>query len=391
MKIGKWARLSLVALPLLSGCKGFWDVPSGSGGSGGSGTASGVFYVLNQKTAELAGFTFAANATTLTAVSNSPYTLGAKPFAVAISPAGGFLYLSTPVGIYVYGIANTGALTILNSGQPISSDFAFTMQVDPSGSWLIEAVSGLPEVNAIPLDSTTGLLLTGASEQSVALPSGATAIQQLTITPSGSANPYVFVAMGSTGIAAVPFTATNNNPFGGVTTIKPISNTGGDTTIAVDVSRPLLYVGETVAVSGTQPGGLRVFTIAANSKFTEISGSPYATAGIGPSAILPTTNYVYVANKAVSGSTSGNITGLAITLTGTVYSLTTVSTISAGVSTAGLAEDSTGTYLLAVNASGSPDLSAFTFDATTAGKLDAYATASTGSDPVQAVAIAAVP
>ena len=391
MKIGKWARLSLAALPLLSGCKGFWDVPSGSGGSGGGGAASGVFYVLNQKTAELAGFTFAANATTLTAVSNSPYTLGAKPFAVAISPAGGFLYLSTPVGIYVYSVASTGALTILNGGQPISSDFAFTMQVDPSGSWLIEAVSGLPEVNAIPLDSTTGLLPTGASEQSVGLPSGATAIQQLTITPSGSTNPYVFVAMGSTGIAAVPFTATNNNPFGAVTTIKPISTTGGDTTIAVDVSRPLLYVGETVAVSGTQPGGLRVFTIAANSKFTEISGSPYATAGIGPSAILPTTNYVYVANKAVSGSTSGNITGFAITLTGTVYSLTTVSTISAGVSTAGLAEDSTGTYLLAVNASGSPDLSAFTFDTTTAGKLDAYATASTGSDPVQAVAIAAVP
>jgi hypothetical protein len=391
MKIGKWARLSLAALPLLSGCKGFWDVASGSGGSGGGGTASGVFYVLNQKTAELAGFTFAANATTLSAVSNSPYTLGAKPFAVAISPTGGFLYLSTPVGIYAYSIASGGALTILNGGQPISSDFAFTMQVDPSGSWLIEGVSGLPAVNAIPLDSTTGLLLTGASEQSVALPSGATAIQQLTITPSGSKNPYVFVAMGSTGIAAVSFTATNNNPFGTVTTIKPISTTGGDTTIAVDVSRSLLYVGETVAVSGTQPGGLRVFTIDANSTFTEISGSPYATGGIGPSAILPTTNYVYVANKAVSGSTSGNITGFAVTLTGTVYSLTSVSTIAAGVSTAGLAEDSTGTYLLAVNASGTPDLSAFTFDTKTAGKLVAYATASTGSDPVQPVAITAVP
>jgi hypothetical protein len=139
MKIGKWARLALAALPLLSGCKGFWDIASGSGsgGSGGGGTASGVFYVLNQKTAQLAGFTFAASSTSLTAVSNSPYTLGAKPFAAAISPTGGFLYLSTPVGIYAYGIASGGALTILNSGQPISSDFAFTMQVDPSGSWLI--------------------------------------------------------------------------------------------------------------------------------------------------------------------------------------------------------------------------------------------------------------
>ncbi len=390
MKIGKWAWLFLAALPLFSGCKGFWDAPSGSG-SGGNGTASGVFYVLNQKTAQLAGFSFAQGSTSLTAVSNSPYTLAAQPYAVAISPNGGFLYLSTPVGIYAYSIGTGGALTILNDGQPISSDFAFTMQVDPTGSWLVEAVSGLPAVNAIPLDATTGLLLSGGSEESVTLPSGATAIQQLTLTPSGSANIYVFVAMGSTGIAGIPFTASNNDPFGSVTTIKPKSTTGGDTTIAVDLSRSLLYVGETVAVSGTQTGGLRVFTIGANSTFTEVSGSPYATAGVGPSAILPTTNYVYVANKAVSGSSSGNITGFAITLTGTVYSLTTVSTISAGVATVGLAEDSTGTYLLAVNASGSPDLSAFTFDTTTAGKLDSYATASTGSDPVQAVAIAAVP
>src|SRR5215469_12949092 len=97
MKIGKWARLFLAALPLLTGCSGFWDVPSGSGGGGGGGTASGVFYVLNQKTTQLAGFTFAAGATSLTAVSNSPYTLGARPYAVAISPTGSFLYLSTPV------------------------------------------------------------------------------------------------------------------------------------------------------------------------------------------------------------------------------------------------------------------------------------------------------
>jgi hypothetical protein len=78
-------------------------------------------------------------------------------------------------------------------------------------------------------------------------------------------------------------------------------------------------------------------------------------------------------------------------LSATVSSLTSVSAIAAGVSTAGLAEDSTGTYLLAVNASGTPDLSAYTFDTKTPGKLDAYATASTGSDPVQPVAIAAAP
>ncbi len=98
-----------------------------------------------------------------------------------------------------------------------------------------------------------------------------------------------------------------------------------------------------------------------------------------------------MANKAVSGSTTGNITGFAITTTGTVFSLTTVSKIGTGTGPIGLAEDSTGTYVLAVNVSGSPALNAYTFDTTTAGKLDAYATAATGTDPVQAIAVAAVP
>jgi hypothetical protein len=198
--------------------------------------------------------------------------------------------------------------------------------------------------------------------------------------------------MGTAGLAVVPFTSTQTNPFGSVTTVAPLHTLGGDTTVAVDSTRPLLYMGETNAVTtGSQPGGLRVFTIGASPALTEITGSPYTTAGVGPSAILPTTNYVYVANRSVSGSNNGNITGFAITTTGTVYSLTTVSTISAGLATIGLAEDSTGPYILAVNTSGSPDFNAFTIDTTTAGKLDSYATSSTGTDPVQAVAIVAKP
>jgi len=44
-----------------------------------------------------------------------------------------------------------------------------------------------------------------------------------------------------------------------------------------------------------------------------------------------------------------------------------------------------------LDAGGSPDLSTYTFDTTTTGKLVASITAATGTDPVQAVAIAAVP
>jgi 6-phosphogluconolactonase (cycloisomerase 2 family) len=392
MKLGKWARVFLAALPLLAGCKGFWDVPSGSGGSGGGGTTSGVFYVLNQKTAEIAAYTIASGSTTLTKVTGSPTSLGTTvPYTMAISPNGGFLYVGTPVGIFAYSVGSSGALTILNGGQVITSDFAFTMQLDPSGSWLIDAVSGIGAVNAIPLDPTTGLVLAGASEQSVVVPS--TAVRRVTITEAGAPNPYVFVAMGNGGTAVIPFTATSaTNPFGAVSVIKPINpTTGGSVAVAVDLSRQLLYVGETVAVSGSNPGGLRVFAIGANSSMSELTGSPYPSGGIGPGAILPTSNYVYVANSTVSGSNGGNIQGFAITTTGTVYSLTAISTIAAGLTTVAMDEENTGTYLLAVNSGGTPDLNVYTFDATTAGKLDAYTTASTGSDPVQPVAVVAVP
>jgi hypothetical protein len=197
--------------------------------------------------------------------------------------------------------------------------------------------------------------------------------------------------MGTSGIGVIPFTSsTSGNPFGGIKTYSPKNTTGGDTALAVDLSADVLYAGETVALSGSNPGGLRMFSLGANSTLTEVSGSPYASGGVGPSAILPTSCFVYTSNLTVSGCNNGNIKAFAITSTaGTVTSLTEVTsgTISAGVATAGLAEDSKGTYILAVNSSGSPDLNAYTIGST--GALTSYATGSTGSDPVQAVAIVA--
>lgn len=381
MKIGKWAAVFLAAVPLLQGCKGFWDPPSSGGG--GSGASGGIFYVLNQKTSQVAVYTIDTG--TVTAVTGSPYALAAAPLAFAISPNNEYLYVSTAAGIYMYTIASGGALTVGNGGNILSSDPAYTMQVDPSGSWLVEAVSQSGEVYAIPLDSSTGLVVSGAAEQARALPS--LGLQQLAISPTTSGTPYVFVAMGSGGTAVIPFTASATNPFGSVATIATKNSQGGANAIAVDPSNLLLYVGETVALSTTQTGGLRVFTI--GSKISEISDSPFATGGTGPSAILATSSYVYVANRAVSGTTTGNISGFSVTASGSTYSLTAINTVSAGLGTTGLAEDSTGSYLLAVNASGSPDLSAFTFDSTTAGQLDAATTSSTGTDPVTAIAIVA--
>lgn len=385
----KLAGLALAGAFLVAGCDNFWDKPTSGGG--GNGTASGVFYVLNQQTSQIAGFTFAAGATSPTAVSGSPYSLGAVPQSLALSPSGSYLYVGTLAGIYAYGVGNGGALTLLNGNQAIdSADFGTSMAVDSTGSWLLVVTSGVGVLTAVPISSSTGILDSTRTVQTANLP--ATTAQQVAVSPSGAANTYVFVALGTGGTSVLTFAPSATNPFSKVTTYQ-VKNTGGaDNAIAVDPSNRLLYVGETLASSAPQTGGLRAFTIGANSTLTEVTGSPYPTGGTGPSSILPTANYVYVANRAVSGSNNGNIRGYPIATVGTSYSLgALINTVSAGQLTMDIAVDSTKTYLLAVNAQGSPDLSTFTFDATTGGKLVAGPTAATGTDPVRALAVAAVP
>ena len=64
---------------------------------------------------------------TLEQVSGSPYNLSAAPYCIAIAPGGGFLYVGTVSGIYLYSIGSGGALTIGNGGAVISSDIASAM------------------------------------------------------------------------------------------------------------------------------------------------------------------------------------------------------------------------------------------------------------------------
>ena len=73
-------------------------------------------------------------------------------------------------GIFVYTVnTSTGQLTLANSGQPISTDPATAMQVDATNTWLVEGVSGAPNLFAIHVNSSTGLLVAN-TEETVVLP-----------------------------------------------------------------------------------------------------------------------------------------------------------------------------------------------------------------------------
>jgi 6-phosphogluconolactonase (cycloisomerase 2 family) len=398
MKIGRWARLMLAVTPLLAGCGDFWQNPNGSGGGGGGGGcttncptgSSGSFYVLNQYVSQIAAYSVVSGK--LTAVTNSPFSLPSEPYAVAIYPGGGYVYVSTVVGIYMYTVdSTTGALTVGTGGAyPF---LAYAMQVDPTGAWLVaagrsSAESNSGEVVALPIDSSTGALGT-AQTAAIAAPT----VTQMAIS-ADSAN--VFIALGVNGTEVIPFTSTasGTNPFASKAITIPLVS-GGISALSVAVdpeSTPrLFYIGETGAKSSS--GGLVVYTYASlTGTLTQVTGSPYASGGLAPNAILTTStgDYVYVANGTTGNTTPGNITGFSVTSTGSTYSLTTGSSIATGLEPVSLAEDSTGTYVFAVDLLGSPDLEAYTFDTTTPGKLDSAFTAATGTDPVQAVAIAAV-
>jgi 6-phosphogluconolactonase (cycloisomerase 2 family) len=348
---------------------------------------SGDFYVVNTATNQIAGLY--VDAGTLTALPGTPPTLSAAPIAITVAPNNAFLYVSTLGGIFVYTIASNGELTIGNSGQAISSDPAASMQVDSTDSWLVEGVSGSANLYAIHINPSTGVLAS-TTEETAVLP--ATTVEQVAISPDNS---EVFVTMGSAGTAIVPFVATNPNPLGSVGNIA-VKNAGGAAlSVAVDpiptggTAPRLLYIGETVATSGSNTGGLRVFNF---STLKELTGSPYAIGGLAPYSILPfsTGDYVYVVSRQTSSGSTGVIAGFSISDTNSVFALTALgSSFATGTNPQAMVEDNTGAFVFVVDYGGSPDLLGYTIDSTSAGYLDTVISSATGTDPVKASAIAA--
>jgi 6-phosphogluconolactonase (cycloisomerase 2 family) len=365
------------------------EVTTSSTTCGSAAATSGVFYVLNQVTNQMVAFTATSTGTvnTIGTVTMPVAAVaGVEPASIAIAPNGNFLFASTEGGVFLYTIGTGGSLALANGGLAITQYPATTMQVDSTNSWLVFGISGSTQLYAASISSSTGQL---ASPTLIPFTLPGSPLQ-LVLSPGDSSscnNCYVFVAMGNAGTEAIHFNPSDTtSPFGTYGNIALINVNGGANTVAVDPTNGLLYIGETAAVAGTQTGGLRAFTIA-STQLPEITGSPYASGGTGPSSILPSAdgNYVYIANQAVSGSSDDNISSFSVSPT----ALTSITTVTAGP--AGriiMAEDSSDTYLFAVDYAGDPDLTAYTMSS---GTLTSLLTSSTGTDPVGAYAIAALP
>ena len=170
-------------------------------------------------------------------------------------------------------------------------------------------------------------------------------------------------------MAPLPF-STGGNLSANAVLINPRSSSVGgsnvanqDLGLAVDATSGFLFVGETNQ-------GIRVFSIGANNAFTEITGSPFPAGGQPRSLAFDGTGaHLYSANAA-----DNTISGYTVATTGALTAITGSPFSSVGAQPYNLALDKSKTFLIAADLGGNPNVQLFSFDATTAGKLNAGAT-----------------
>jgi 6-phosphogluconolactonase len=357
----------LAAFVALPGCGKFFVPEPCTNCSGGGGN---YIYVANNNTANIAGFSISSTA--INTLSNSPYSLGVSPSALAITPGNSYLYVASLAGgIFAYSIGSGGALTIANNGSAVATGISPTaLAVDSTGKWLL-AVDPTPAayVFAINSDGTVG------QPGSVPLTAAASP-NTITLAPS---NNFVYVSLGTAGLALLSFNSssgvlTNNNVV-----YPPKQSVDAIQGVAINSAGTYLYAGETGI------NGVRAYAItSATGVLNEIAGSPYS-AGTGPSGLLidATGSYLYVANRG-----SNNVSGYLASSSGALTQISG-SPWNAGTTPVALAEDNTHTYIAVVSSGGSPDLQTYTILTSVPGGLEPFMSVATGTDPTSPVAIVA--
>lgn len=362
--------MAVAAGAALTGCHGFFVYPNSSSGGGGSTTGNRA-YVANSANNTVAGFTVGTG--TLTAVPNSPLSLGYAPIAAVATPTNSFLYVAGPGAIYVYTINADGSLSASSAGAAVAIVNVVALDISPDGNWLFGLDSTTTVVDQFRINASTGALSSVAATP-YSVSNAVVVPKAIRVSPNGA---LVFAALGTGGDVIFTFNTTTGALVSSQTLAPPTATTS-DNGLAIDSGTTRLYI----ARSGTN-GGVAVFSIGAAGALTSVAGSPF-TAGNGSTSVVldSTGKYVYVANR-----TDGNISGFAITTSGALTALTG-SPYASGSQVISLGIDQSGKYLLAAAFAGSPDLSMYSFDAVTAGKLNLATSTATGTGTTGAISLA---
>jgi 6-phosphogluconolactonase len=370
---GRWLTGSMgISALLLAGCGDFFTKSS----SGGGGTTVGSYTYVGTQTGVLVGYSVSSTGA-LATLSGSPNQFATAPVvALAVTPSNTVLYAGVAgIGVYGLGInSSTGVTTLINTNALVQDVAPSALTVDPSGKFLLVAglANGVAAVGEYAINSDGTLSEVTGSPVWITFVAGTDtsnlSVQNIAVAPNSS---YVFVTLGQLGVVPMPFN-TSGSLSANTQIIGPKATSGianQDLGLAVNSTSSALFVGETNV-------GVRVFTIGTSS-FTEISGSPFAAGGQPRSIIFDGTGgYLYAAN-----TTDNSISGYSVLASGALTALSGSPFSSVGTQPFALALDQSKKFLFAADLGGNPDVQLFSFDSTTAGKLDPGATATNAAQP----------
>jgi 6-phosphogluconolactonase len=371
--------LGVAALCWTTGCAGFWVAAGSSSSNSSSSTSGDIVYVANGTADTVSGFVVGTG--TLTAV--SPVSPGFSPTALAVNPANSILFVAGNSQIAAYSTGTGGVLGSLSSGVTGGLLDVVAMDISPDGQWLF-AVDGTLSSNNIvtvyefQINSSTGVLTqeaTGTFTLPGTMPTPPPTPSAIKVSPVASnGQQYVFVALGTGGDLAILLT-TSNGALSSPTqmTLASLPQYTSDNALAVNADSSILYIAR--SNTSSSPGAIVAYSIEPNGVLNPVPVAQGAT-GVMPSAVVLNAagKGVYVANR-----TDGNISEFSTTTSG---GLTLLGTIGSGSLPIGLAVDNSGDYLLAAANGGSSDLTMYSYDSTTTGKLDSSAATATGTGPV---------
>ena len=246
-----------------------------------------------------------------------------------------FVYVTTSVGVYAYGInTSTGALSAVGGSPFAAGNTPFGIAVAPTGKFVYVANEGSNNVSAYTINSSTGVLsaISGSPFTAGSIPIF------ISVDPTGK---FVYVPnQNSTSVSAY----TINSSTGVLSAVSGSPFTAGTqpTGIAVDPSGKFVYV-------TNLGGGVSAYTITSGTGvLSGVSGSPFAT-GTQPTGIAadPTGKFVYVTNRGgnnVSAYTITSGTGVLLAVSGSPFA--------AGTNPMGIAADPTGKFVYVANQGG---------------------------------------
>jgi 6-phosphogluconolactonase len=323
--------MAVLAIMALAGC----------GGSSTTTVKVAYLYAVGQGTNAVLGFT-EQNDGELQGLSVSQFTSNPIPVAMAATPADNFVYVANSTANTVSGYAlnhASGVLTPVGNAVPPTpvGTNPISVGVDSSGQFLYVLNQGSNNILTFSIDSTRGLLTATGS------PATVPANSQFMVVSSSSGFLYVSAgtqisgfAIGAGGaLAAVP-----GSPFTAGTDIRGMAidpkgqflyaaDRGGNqvASFSIQASGALTAVAGSPFGAGTQPVMVAVdstgtFLYTANTGsndssaykissgvLTQVSGSPYATAGSGvvtpPQPVFVTVDitnkFLYIANSGSRG------------------------------------------------------------------------------------------